>query len=74
MAKILVYSEMSGDHVKTVTMEILGKLTGHQTDVAIIGSISPGATSDLALLTYMLLRDITLKNIRLRDTQMHLKP
>ncbi len=48
MAKILVYSEISGDHVKTVTMEILGKLAGHQTDVAVIGSISSSATSDLA--------------------------
>jgi len=48
MAKILVYSELSGEHVKTVTMEILGKLSGHQTDVAIIGSISPTASADLA--------------------------
>lgn len=49
MAKILVYTEMNGDHVKSVTLEILGKLSGgHQVEVAAIGSISDKAKTDLA--------------------------
>lgn len=48
MAKILVYSEISGEHVKTVTLEILGKLKGHHVDVAIIGTSPASAFSDLA--------------------------
>jgi electron transfer flavoprotein alpha subunit len=48
MAKILVYSELSGDHVKTVTLEILGKLKGHQVDVATVGALPSSALTDLA--------------------------
>ncbi len=48
MAKILVYSELSGDHVKTVTLEIMGKLKGHHVDVATVGALPASAISDLA--------------------------
>lgn len=48
MAKILVFSETSGESVKSVTFEILGKLTGHEVDVAIVGEMGPNATADLA--------------------------
>ena len=39
MAKILVFTETTGDNVKGVTLEILGKLNGHDVDVASIGAI-----------------------------------
>jgi electron transfer flavoprotein alpha subunit len=48
MAKILVYTELHGNHVKGVTLEILGKLTGHTVEVAAIGTIPAEATADLA--------------------------
>ena len=48
MAKILVFTELHGSHVKGVTLEILGKLTGHTVEVAAIGSIPSEATADLA--------------------------
>ncbi len=48
MAKILVYSELTGEHVKTVTLEILGKLKGHHVDVAIVGNVPATSISDLA--------------------------
>lgn len=48
MAKILVYTELHGNHVKGVTLEILGKLAGHTVEVAAIGSIPADATADLA--------------------------
>lgn len=48
MAKILVYTELHGNHVKGVTLEILGKLAGHTVEVAAIGSIPAEATADLA--------------------------
>lgn len=48
MAKILVFSETSGESVKSVTFEILGKLAGHDVDVAIVGEMGPNATADLA--------------------------
>ena len=48
MAKILVFTELHGSHVKGVTLEILGKLAGHTVDVAAIGSIPAEAVTDLA--------------------------
>lgn len=48
MAKILIFSEIAGDHVKTVTLEILGKLSGHQLDVATIGKVPEAAINDLS--------------------------
>lgn len=48
MANILIFAETSGDSVKSVTFEILGKLTGHNVEVAIVGNLGSAATSDLA--------------------------
>jgi electron transfer flavoprotein alpha subunit len=48
MAKILVYTELHGSHVKGVTLEILGRLAGHTVEVAAIGKIPSEATADLA--------------------------
>ena len=48
MAKILVYTELHGNHVKGVTLEILGKLAGHSVEVAAIGAIPAEAISELA--------------------------
>ncbi len=48
MAKILVFTELHGNHVKGVTLEILGKLTGHTVEVAAIGAIPSEAVADLA--------------------------
>ena len=48
MAKILVFTELHGNHVKGVTLEILGKLSGHTLEVAAIGPIPTDAMSDLA--------------------------
>lgn len=48
MAKILVYTETSGDNVKSVTLEILGKLTGQTVEVACIGDLSAEGTKALA--------------------------
>jgi electron transfer flavoprotein alpha subunit len=48
MAKILVFAELHGTHVKGVTLEILGKLAGHTVEVAAIGTIPGEATADLA--------------------------
>ncbi|MBP9682616.1 MAG: electron transfer flavoprotein subunit alpha/FixB family protein [Bacteriovorax sp.] len=48
MAKILVFAELHGAHVKGVTLEILGKLAGHTVEVAAIGTIPSEATADLA--------------------------
>jgi electron transfer flavoprotein alpha subunit len=39
MAKVLVFTETTGDNVKNVTLEILGKLAGNDIDVASIGDI-----------------------------------
>lgn len=48
MAKILVFTEPAHDTVKSVTLEILGRLTGHSADVAIIGDLPASAAADLA--------------------------
>lgn len=48
MAKILVFTELHGSHVKGVTLEILGRLAGHTVDVAAIGTIPSDAIADLA--------------------------
>lgn len=48
MAKVLVYTELHGNHVKGVTLEILGKLAGHTVEVAAIGTIPSEAVADLA--------------------------
>lgn len=48
MANILVFTETSGSSVKSVTLEILGKLSGHNVEVASFDSISSEAQSELA--------------------------
>ncbi|MGB0453641.1 MAG: electron transfer flavoprotein subunit alpha/FixB family protein, partial [Bacteriovoracaceae bacterium] len=48
MANILVYTEMGQETVKSVTLEILGKLAGHTLDVVAIGDLSDKAKEDLA--------------------------
>jgi len=47
MANILIFTEQSTDSVKSVTLEILGKLNGHSLDVVAIGDLSEQAQSDL---------------------------
>ncbi len=39
MAKILVFTEQAESSVKTVSLEILGKLSGHTLEVAVIGDL-----------------------------------
>ena len=48
MAKILVFTETTSDSVKSVTLEILGKLAGHEIDVCSIGDIPADGTKQLA--------------------------
>jgi electron transfer flavoprotein alpha subunit len=48
MANVLVYTELHDGHVKPVTLEILGKLSGQICDVALIGEISAEQVSLLA--------------------------
>jgi electron transfer flavoprotein alpha subunit len=48
MANILIFTEQSGDSVKSVTLEILGKLAGHTVDVVAIGDLGGQAMTDLA--------------------------
>jgi len=48
MAKVLVFTEVTSDHVKSVTLEILGKLAGNDIDVAAVGQIPEGAVAELA--------------------------
>ncbi|MBL6988221.1 MAG: electron transfer flavoprotein subunit alpha/FixB family protein [Bacteriovoracaceae bacterium] len=48
MANILIFTELSGEHVKSVTLEMLGKLSGHSLDVVTIGKIADESKSELA--------------------------
>ncbi|MFZ4712849.1 MAG: electron transfer flavoprotein subunit alpha/FixB family protein [Bacteriovoracaceae bacterium] len=48
MAKILVFTELNHGKAKNVTLEILGKLKGHTTDVAVIGDMDAAAIAELA--------------------------
>lgn len=48
MAKILVFTEKSGSEVKSVTLEILGKLEGHNIDVVSIGALEEAAVKQLS--------------------------
>lgn len=48
MAKVLVFTEVTSDNVKSVTYEILGKLAGNDVDVAAIGQVPAGAVTELA--------------------------
>jgi len=48
MAKILVFSELHGEHAKSVTLEILGKLNGHKSEIVVIGDIPAAAKTELA--------------------------
>ena len=48
MAKVLVFTEVTSDNVKSVTYEILGKLAGNDVDVATVGQVPAGAVSELA--------------------------
>lgn len=48
MAKILVFSETTSQGVKNVTLEILGKLSGHTIEVAVVGEVSAAGVAELA--------------------------
>ncbi len=48
MAKVLVFTEVTSDNVKSVTYEILGKLAGNDVDVAAVGQVPAGAVAELA--------------------------
>ena len=48
MSKVLVYSEVHGDTVKSVALEILGKLAGQEVDVAVIGDLPEAGVKALA--------------------------
>lgn len=48
MANVLVFTELHDGHVKPVTLEILGKLSGQTIDVALIGDISADQVTELA--------------------------
>lgn len=48
MAKVLVFTETTNDSVKSVTLEILGKLAGHDIDVCAMGSIPADGVTKLA--------------------------
>lgn len=48
MAQILVFSEFNHGLPKRVTLEILGKLSGHQVDIAGIGELSADGIKELA--------------------------
>ncbi|MBK23879.1 MAG: electron transfer flavoprotein subunit alpha [Halobacteriovorax sp.] len=48
MAKILVFTETNKENVKSVSLEIVGKLTGHEVDVASVGDIGAEGVAELA--------------------------
>ena len=48
MANILVLTELSGNNVKPVTLEILGKLQGHNLEVASLGDLGGESVEQLA--------------------------
>jgi electron transfer flavoprotein alpha subunit len=48
MSKALVFTELAGDNVKNVTLEIMGKLSGQEIDVLLIGDLNDSAKSQLA--------------------------
>lgn len=48
MANVLVFSETNNGNVKPVTLEILGKLTGQNIDVAVIGDLGDDQVKVLA--------------------------
>ena len=48
MSKVLVYSEVHGDTVKSVALEILGKLAGQEVDVAVVGDLPEAGVKALA--------------------------
>lgn len=48
MAKVLIFSETNKGNIKPVTLEILGKLTGQEVDVAVIGDLGDDQVKVLA--------------------------
>lgn len=48
MANVLVFTELHDGHVKPVTLEILGKLTGQNADVVVVGDIEASQVAELA--------------------------
>lgn len=48
MAKVLVFTETTDNNVKSVTLEILGRLTGQEVDVACVGNIGDEGVKALA--------------------------
>jgi electron transfer flavoprotein alpha subunit len=48
MSSVLVFTEFTGEKVKSVTLEILGKLSGSQIDVVCFTEVGDSAKSELA--------------------------
>jgi len=48
MAKILVFTESSGESVKNVSLEIMGKLTGHNIDAVVFNQLGDEGKTQLA--------------------------
>ena len=48
MSKVLVYTEAHDNSVKSVALEILGKLAGQEIEVAVIGNLGDEGVKDLA--------------------------
>ncbi|MBT5093465.1 MAG: electron transfer flavoprotein subunit alpha/FixB family protein [Halobacteriovoraceae bacterium] len=48
MAKVLVFTETTADGVKSVSLEILGKLNGHTIDVVAVNELPETGKNDLA--------------------------
>ena len=47
MAKVLIFAEHHNGIIKPVTFEILGKITGHNCDVAVIGKLNADSAKEL---------------------------
>jgi len=47
MAKILIFTEVTDNGVKPVTLEILGKLEGHERNIVALHKISDQGITDL---------------------------
>lgn len=47
MANVLVFTELNNGKVKPVTLEILGKLTGQNVDVAVVGDLADDQVAEL---------------------------
>jgi electron transfer flavoprotein alpha subunit len=48
MSSVLIFTEFTGEKVKSVTLEILGKLSGNTIDVVCIGDLADAGKAELA--------------------------